>query len=62
MSLIQSARMNGHDTYAYLKDVLMRLPTPGEIHDACLGTTMLGCTGCFTLTRTGQIEQYFKVA
>lgn len=22
MSLVQSARMNGHDTYAYLKDVL----------------------------------------
>lgn len=27
MSLIQSARMNGHDPYAYLRDVLMRLPT-----------------------------------
>lgn len=27
MSLIQSARMNGHDPYASLKDVLMRLPT-----------------------------------
>jgi transposase len=27
MSLIQSARMNGHDPYAYLKDVLKRLPT-----------------------------------
>ena len=27
MSLIQSARLNGHDTYAYLKDVLTRLPT-----------------------------------
>lgn len=27
MSLIQSARMNGHDPYAYLKDVLIRLPT-----------------------------------
>jgi transposase len=27
MSLIQSARMNGHDPYAYLKDVLRRLPT-----------------------------------
>jgi hypothetical protein len=27
MSLIQSARMNGHDPYAYLKDVLERLPT-----------------------------------
>lgn len=27
MSLIQSARNNGHDPYAYLKDVLRRLPT-----------------------------------
>lgn len=26
MSLVQSAKMNGHDPYAYLKDVLMRLP------------------------------------
>ncbi|OZY57294.1 IS66 family transposase [Pseudomonas lundensis] len=27
MSLIQSARLNSHDPYAYLKDVLTRLPT-----------------------------------
>ena len=27
MSLIQSARMNGYDPYAYLRDVLTRLPT-----------------------------------
>ncbi len=27
MSLIQSARLNGHDPYAYLKEVLERLPT-----------------------------------
>jgi hypothetical protein len=27
MSLIQSARLNGHDPYVYLKDVLTRLPT-----------------------------------
>ncbi|MCF5225832.1 IS66 family transposase [Pseudomonas syringae] len=27
MSLIQSARLNGHDPYIYLKDVLTRLPT-----------------------------------
>lgn len=27
MSLIQLARMNGHDPYTYLKDVLTRLPT-----------------------------------
>jgi len=25
--LIQSARLNGHEPYAYLKDVLTRLPT-----------------------------------
>ncbi len=35
MSLIQSARMNGHDPYAYLKDVLTRLPThkANRIHE-----------------------------
>jgi len=27
MSVIQSARMNGHDPYAYLQDILTRLPT-----------------------------------
>lgn len=27
MTLIQSVRLNGHDPYAYLKDVLARLPT-----------------------------------
>ena len=27
MSLVHSAKMNGHDPYAYLKDVLQRLPT-----------------------------------
>jgi transposase len=26
MSLIQSARMNGHDPYAYLRNVMARLP------------------------------------
>lgn len=34
MSLIQSAKLNGHDPYAYLKDVLTRLPTQ---NDASLG-------------------------
>ena len=28
MSLAQSAMLNGHDPWAYLKDVLERLPTP----------------------------------
>ncbi|MBK6852781.1 MAG: transposase domain-containing protein [Burkholderiales bacterium] len=27
MSLLHSARINGHDPYAYFKDVLERLPT-----------------------------------
>jgi transposase len=27
MSLIQSAKLNGHNPYRYLKDVLERLPT-----------------------------------
>jgi hypothetical protein len=27
MSLLHSARMNGHEPYAYLRDVLERLPT-----------------------------------
>jgi len=27
MSLVQSARLNGHDPRAYLRDVLQRLPT-----------------------------------
>ena len=27
MSLVQSARLCGHDPHAYLKDVLERLPT-----------------------------------
>ena len=26
MSLVQSAKLNGHDPYAYLRDVLQRLP------------------------------------
>lgn len=26
MSLVHSAKINGHDPYAYLKDVLERLP------------------------------------
>jgi hypothetical protein len=27
MTLVQSAKLNEHDPYAYLKDVLTRLPT-----------------------------------
>ena len=27
MSLVRSAQLNGHDPYAYLKDILTRLPT-----------------------------------
>ena len=27
MSLIQSAKLNGHDPFSYLKDIMSRLPT-----------------------------------
>jgi transposase len=27
MTLVQSAKLNGHDPYLYLKDVMERLPT-----------------------------------
>jgi len=35
MTLVQSAKLNGHDPYAYLKDVLTRLPTQknSQIHE-----------------------------
>lgn len=36
MSLTQSARLNGHDPYAYLKDELTRLPTQRAIEIADL--------------------------
>jgi transposase len=32
MSLVHSARLNGHDPYAYLRDVLQRLPTHPASH------------------------------
>lgn len=31
MSLIHSAKINGHDPYAYLRDVLERLRATGEL-------------------------------
>jgi transposase len=34
MSLIATAKANGHDPYAYLKDVLTRLPTQLDKHIA----------------------------
>ena len=34
MSLVQSARLNGHEPHAYLKDVLERLPTQPA---SCIG-------------------------
>jgi transposase len=35
MSLVHSAKMNGHDPYTYLKDVLERLPSQpaSRIHE-----------------------------
>lgn len=32
MSLAQSAKLNGDDPWAYLKDVLTRLPTQLNLH------------------------------
>ena len=32
MSLVQSAKLNGHDPWAYLNDVLARLPTQLNSH------------------------------
>ena len=37
MSLIQNARLNGHDPYAYLKDVPVRLSTHNNRLIAILG-------------------------
>jgi len=34
MSLIHSAKLNDHDPYAYLRDVLERLPTQSA---SCIG-------------------------
>jgi transposase len=46
MSLIHSARMNGHDPYAYLKDVLERLPThPASRVEELLPHRWKLCTG-----------------
>ena len=36
MTLIQSAKLNGHDPYAYLKDVLTRLPQKNNAIDELL--------------------------
>lgn len=38
MSLIQSAKLNGHDPYAYLKDVFLRLPTAACLERAGVPT------------------------
>jgi hypothetical protein len=37
MSLIQSAKLNGHDPFAYIKDVLTLLPTHSQ-------TGICGCS------------------
>ncbi|PZQ78177.1 MAG: hypothetical protein DI563_01110 [Variovorax paradoxus] len=37
MSLVQSARMNGHDPWAYLRDVLQRLGSLGTGTSRSLG-------------------------
>ena len=44
MSLIQSAKLNEHDPYVYLKDVLQRLPTQRASCDQRAVTAQVG--GC----------------
>ena len=38
MSLVQSAKLNGHDPWAYLRDVLERLPSHPNYARVCCGT------------------------
>lgn len=46
MSLIQSAKLNDHDSFLYLKDVLSRLPTQPNSRIGELLPTMRGTTAC----------------
>lgn len=42
MSLLRTARLNGHEPYAFLKDVLERVPTqPASAMAACCPTAAL---------------------
>lgn len=43
MSLIQSAKLNSHDPYAYLKDVLTRLLTQKERHRRATAAKLETC-------------------
>lgn len=54
MSLILSAKLNGHDVYAYLKDVLTRLPTQrtSELGDLSCRTHAVIPRKPFQLSRT----------
>ncbi|MGV8862986.1 MAG: transposase domain-containing protein [Pseudomonas sp.] len=59
MSLIQSARLNGHDPYVYRKDVLSRLPTQrasniNELLPHRWQPTQLRKTGCPDAYGTGR--------
>ena len=46
MRLIQSAKLNDHDSFLYLKDVLSRLPTQPNTRIGELLPTMRGTTAC----------------
>ena len=55
MNLIQSSRINGHDPYAYLKDVLTRLPT----QRASTSSDCCRISGCLPdLCRVGSLAAY----
>ena len=51
MSLLHSARINGHDSYAYLRDVLERLP----LQPASRIDELLPCR--WTTTSNGTVDR-----
>lgn len=71
MSLIQSAKLNGHDPYRYLKDVLERLPTqpasrigellPHSWTPAVIALTHRVRARCLARTLTIDDSEYLKV-
>lgn len=56
LSLIESARLNGHDPFAYLRDVLARLPThPYRRIDELLPVQLDACGFILNVTGSGKV-------
>lgn len=55
MSLIQSAKLNGHDPYQYLRDTLDRLPTHPASRNRGVAATSLDADPYRRLTRSGSV-------